>query len=54
MSRSKEPTHAPSGSSKPSDENPPDRRAGTHFDARDVLAGRLDGATVAQAVEGQR
>ncbi len=28
-----------------------DRRARTHFDARDVLAGRLDGATVAQAVE---
>jgi len=28
-------------------------RAQTHFDARDTLAGRLDDATVAQAVSGR-
>jgi len=31
-----------------------DRRAASHFDARDVLAGRLDAGTVRQAVEGRR
>ena len=31
-----------------------DRRAASHFDARDVLAGRIGDATVRQAVEGRR
>jgi len=54
MSRSKERTPAPSDALTARDEKPPNSRGRGGFDARDVLAGRLNDATVAQAAEGRR
>ena len=54
MTLPKEPPRAPVDRSEADDEKPPNRRRALHFDARDVLAGRLDDATVSQAVEARR
>jgi len=54
MTQSNESPRAPSDRSEAGDEKPPNRRRAPRFDARDVLAGRLDDTTVSQAVEGRR
>ncbi|WP_158294477.1 hypothetical protein [Halorubrum sp. GN11GM_10-3_MGM] len=54
MTPSKDSPRAPTGESTASDEKAPERRPAPHFDARDVLAGRTDAATVRQAVENRR
>lgn len=45
---------SPESTNERADQKSGDRRAETHFDARDVLAGRLGAGTVRQAVEGRR
>ncbi|QKY16390.1 hypothetical protein [Halorubrum sp. CBA1229] len=54
MSHSTEIPSSPGQNEESAGQKSGDRRAASHFDARDVLAGRVDGATVRQAVEGRR
>jgi len=54
MTPSKDSPRVPSEDTASGNEKPPNRRASAGFDARDVLAGRVDDTTVSQAVEGRR
>ena len=54
MSQSNDPPRAPFDASPASNEKPPNRRGRGGFDARDVLAGRLDDVRLSQAAEGRR
>ena len=54
MSRTKQIPTRPDSNEESVEQKDGDRRAASHFDARDVLAGRIGDATVRQAVEGRR
>ena len=54
MSQSNEIPSSPESNEETAEQKRGDRRAASHFDARNVLAGRLGDATVRQAVEGRR
>ena len=54
MSQSNEIPSSPESTNESAGQKSGDRRAASHFDARNVLAGRLGDATVRQAVEGRR
>jgi hypothetical protein len=54
MTPTKDSPRAPSDRSSASDEKAPNRRGSGGFDARDVLAGRLDDVRLSQAAGERR